>query len=76
MTLGSGSGDFIVGETVTQTVNTGKTVSGNVVSYSSVSANQKTLKVNNITYSDDSTQFQIRCLYCHQIQMVICWWLQ
>ena len=55
MTLGSGSGDFVVGETVTQTVHTGKTVSGNVVSYSSVSANQKTLKVNNITYSDDST---------------------
>ena len=35
MTLGSGSGDFVVGETVTQTVNTGKTVSGIIVSYSS-----------------------------------------
>jgi len=52
MTLGSGSGDFVVGEVVTQTVSTGKTVSGNVVSYSSTGANVKTLKVNNITFSD------------------------
>ena len=55
MTLGSGSGDFVVGETVTQTVNTGKTVSGQVVEYSSVGSSQKTLKVNNITFSDTAT---------------------
>ena len=52
MTLGAGSGDFVVGETVTQTVATGKTVSGNVVDYSSQGATSKTLKVNNITFSD------------------------
>ena len=55
MNLGSGSGDFVVGETVTQTVNTGKTVSGQVVSYSSLGANNKVLKVNNITFSDTDT---------------------
>ena len=55
MTLGAGSGDFVVGETVTQTVNTGKTVSGNVVSYSVSSPTVKTLKVNNITFSDTDT---------------------
>ena len=58
MTLGAGSGDYIVGETVTQTVNTGKTVSGQVVSYSSVGASQKILKVNNITFSDSSVPAQ------------------
>lgn len=52
MTLGAGSGDFVVGETVTQTVSSGKTVSGNVVSYSSVGESTKTLNVNNITFSD------------------------
>jgi len=52
MTLGTGSGDFVVGEVVTQTVSTGKTVSGNVVSYSSTGANVKILKVNNITFND------------------------
>jgi len=52
MNLGAGSGDFVVGETVTQTVNTGKTVSGQVVSYSSLGASNKVLKVNNITFSD------------------------
>ena len=52
MVLGSGSGDFVVGETVTQTVATGKTVSGNVVSFTSQGSNVKTLKVNNITFSD------------------------
>ena len=52
MTLGAGSGDFVVGETVTQTVATGKTVSGNVVSFTSQGSNIKTLKVNNITFSD------------------------
>ncbi len=52
MTLGTGSGDFVVGETVTQTVSSGKTVSGNVVSYSSVGESTKTLNVNNITFSD------------------------
>ena len=55
MTLGTGSGDFVVGETVTQTVNTGKTVSGQVVEYSSIGSSQKTLKVNNITFSDTAT---------------------
>ena len=55
MVLGSGSGDYEVGEVVTQTVNTGKTVSGNVVSYSSTGTNQKILKVNNITFSDTGT---------------------
>ena len=55
MTLGAGSGNFIVGETVTQTVNTGKTVSGNVVDFSVSSANVSTLKVNNITFSDTDT---------------------
>ena len=55
MNLGAGSGDFVVGETVTQTVNTGKTVSGQVVSYSSLGANNKVLKVNNITFSDTDT---------------------
>ena len=55
MTLGAGSGDYQVGEVVTQTVNTGKTVSGNVVSYSSVGASQKILKVNNITFNDTAT---------------------
>lgn len=52
MTLGAGSGDFVVGETVTQTVATGKTVSGKVVDYSSQGSTSKTLKVNNITFSD------------------------
>ena len=52
MVLGSGSGDFVVGETVTQTVATGKTVSGNVVSFTSQGETVKTLKVNNITFSD------------------------
>ena len=52
MTLGAGSGDFVVGETVTQTVATGKTVSGNVVSFTSQGETVKTLKVNNITFSD------------------------
>ena len=52
MTLGAGSGDFVVGETVTQTVSSGKTVSGNVVSYSSVGESTKTLNVNNITFDD------------------------
>ena len=52
MVLGAGSGDFVVGETVTQTVASGKTVSGNVVSFTSQGANVKTLKVNNITFSD------------------------
>lgn len=52
MTLGTGSGDFVVGEVVTQTVSTGKTVSGNVVSYSSTGTNTKILKVNNITFDD------------------------
>ena len=52
MTLGSGSGDFVHGETVTQTVNTGKTVSGQVVSYTSEGASSKTLIVNNITFND------------------------
>ena len=52
MTLGTGSGDFVVGEVVTQTVSTGKTVSGNVVSFTSQGSNIKTLKVNNITFSD------------------------
>ena len=52
MTLGAGSGDFVVGETVTQTVSSGKTVSGNVVSYSSIGESTKTLNVNNITFSD------------------------
>lgn len=52
MTLGAGSGDYIVGETVTQTVNTGKTVSGNVVEYSSQGGASKTLKINNITFDD------------------------
>ena len=55
MTLGTGSGDFVVGETVTQTVNTGKTVSGQVVEYSSIGSSQKILKVNNITFSDTAT---------------------
>ena len=52
MTLGAGSGDFVVGEVVTQTVTTGKTVSGNVVSFTSQGETVKTLKVNNITFSD------------------------
>ena len=52
MILGAGSGDFLVGETVTQTVATGKTVSGNVVSFTSQGETVKTLKVNNITFSD------------------------
>ena len=52
MTLGSGSGDFVHGETVTQTVNTGKTVSGQVVSYTSEGENSKTLIINNITFND------------------------
>ena len=52
MILGAGSGDFVVGEVVTQTVSTGKTVSGNVVSFTSQGSNVKTLKVNNITFSD------------------------
>ena len=52
MILGAGSGDFVVGETVTQTVATGKTVSGNVVSFTSQGSNVKTLKVNNITFND------------------------
>ena len=52
MTLGAGSGDFVVGEVVTQTVSTGKTVSGNVVSFTSQGETVKTLKVNNITFSD------------------------
>ena len=52
MTLGSGSGDFVHGETVTQTVASGKTVSGQVVSYTSEGANSKTLIVNNITFDD------------------------
>ena len=58
MTLGAGSGDYIVGETVTQTVNTGKTVTGQVVSYSSLGASNKVLKVNNITFSDSSVPAQ------------------
>ena len=52
MTLGSGSGDFVHGETVTQTVNTGKTVSGQVVSYTSEGESSKTLIINNITFND------------------------
>ena len=52
MTLGSGSGDFVHGETVTQTVASGKTVSGQVVSYTSEGENSKTLIVNNITFDD------------------------
>ena len=52
MTLGSGSGDFVHGETVTQTVASGKTVSGQVVSYTSQGENSKTLIVNNITFDD------------------------
>ena len=52
MTLGAGSGDFVVGETVTQTVSSGKTVSGNVVDYSSQGGASKTLKINNITFDD------------------------
>ena len=52
MILGAGSGDFVVGEVVTQTVSTGKTVSGNVVSFTSQGSNVKTLKVNNITFND------------------------
>ena len=52
MVLGTGSGDFVVGETVTQTVASGKTVSGNVVSFTSQGSSSKTLKVNNITFSD------------------------
>ena len=52
MVLGAGSGDFVVGETVTQTVASGKTVSGNVVSFTSQGSSSKTLKVNNITFSD------------------------
>ena len=52
MTLGSGSGDFVHGETVTQTVASGKTVSGQVVSYTSEGTNSKTLIVNNITFDD------------------------
>ena len=52
MTLGTGSGDFVVGEVVTQTVSTGKTVSGNVVSFTSQGESVKTLKVNNITFND------------------------
>ena len=52
MTLGSGSGDFVHGETVTQTVASGKTVSGQVVSYTSEGASSKTLIVNNITFDD------------------------
>ena len=55
MVLGAGSGDFQIGEVVTQTVNTGKTVSGNVVSYTSQGDSTKTLKVNNITFSDTDT---------------------
>tara|TARA_B100001057_G_scaffold32500_2_gene29487 strand:- start:418 stop:1335 length:918 start_codon:yes stop_codon:yes gene_type:complete len=52
MTLGSGSGDFVHGETVTQTVASGKTVSGQVVSYTSQGTSSKTLIVNNITFDD------------------------
>ena len=52
MKLGSGSGDFVHGETVTQTVASGKTVSGQVVSYTSEGTNSKTLIVNNITFDD------------------------
>ena len=52
MKLGSGSGDFVHGETVTQTVASGKTVSGQVVSYTSQGASSKTLIVNNITFDD------------------------
>ena len=52
MTLGSGSGDFVHGETVTQTVASGKTVSGQVVSYTSEGTSSKTLIVNNITFDD------------------------
>ena len=52
MTLGSGSGDFVHGETVTQTVASGKTVSGQVVSYTSEGESSKTLIVNNITFDD------------------------
>lgn len=52
MALGSGSGDFVHGETVTQTVASGKTVSGQVVSYTSQGENSKTLIVNNITFDD------------------------
>ena len=37
---------------VTQTVASGKTVSGNVVSFTSQGSSSKTLKVNNITFSD------------------------
>ena len=52
MILGAGSGDFVHGETVTQTVASGKTVSGQVVSYTSEGASSKTLIVNNITFDD------------------------
>ena len=52
MALGAGSGDFVVGETVTQTVASGKTVSGQVVSYTSQGTSSKTLIVNNITFDD------------------------
>ena len=71
MTLGTGSGDFVVGETVTQTVSSGKTVSGNVVSYSSVGESTKTLNVNNITFSDTDVPQQIQCLYYHLMLVLV-----
>ena len=56
MVLGTGgSGTFTVGETVTQTVNTGYTVSGNVVNWD---ASTRTLYVNNITFSDTGVPTQ------------------
>ena len=56
MVLGTGgSGTFTVGETVTQTVNTGYTVSGNVVNWY---ASTRTLYVNNITFSDTGVPTQ------------------
>ena len=44
-----GSGTFVVGETVTQTVATGYTVSGQVTNWD---APTRTLHINNITFSD------------------------
>ncbi len=50
-----GSGTFTIGETVTQTVQTGYTVSGNVVDWDLPT---RTLKVNNITFSDTGVPTQ------------------
>ena len=72
MTLGAGSGNFVVGETVTQTVASGKTVSGNgiIIQYQ-VQQYQHLKLIILLSVTQTHQNQQIQCLYFHQIQQAV-----